>query len=114
MQFLSVIVQLLGALGNYGPVGKVLEVVVGLAAGLAGVSSAVVILWHGLVGLFQALALLPYVGQAFSKLANFFTVEEPKLDDFVNNKLVAILNQLSAIPLPSKPAAIAAPAALKA
>lgn len=105
MDLLNTLIGLIGALASFGPVGKVLAVVVSLAASLAVVASSIVALWHALVAVSAALALLPYVGGSFSKAAAFLKAEESTVDDFVNNKLIAILNRLSAIPLPQKPAA---------
>ncbi|SRR5260221_1722185 len=102
MDLLNTLVSLLSALAGVPVVGKVLAVVVVVSSVLAGLASAIVALLHALVAFFLALSLLPVVGAKFARVASFFQTEEPKLDDFVNNKLLGILNQLSAIPLPKK------------
>lgn len=89
------------SMGGVPMVAKILAIVVMVAGLLSALVSALIALWHAVVGVLLAVGAFPKM-QSVAALAAKLQVEEQKVDDFANNKLIPILNRLSVIPLPQK------------
>lgn len=104
MSFASIVTFIVGILQGIPFLGPILAVIITYAMPVAGIVSAIVALWHGVVLALQALALIP----AFSGLKNVATAlqtDENAAETFINKWVLPLLDQLSLIPLPSVPAA---------
>lgn len=96
---LSVVSMLISYFGGMPSVGKYMALGLSIIVSLGAVATAIVGMWHGLVVLLQALASVPGL-QGLKGVADSMKVQEDKIKDFENNKLLPILNRLSAISLP--------------
>lgn len=96
---LNVVQMLVGYFGSIPAIGKYIAMALGLILSLGAVATAIVGMWHAVVVLLQALAGVPGL-QGLMGVANSLKVQEDKLKDFENNKILPILNRLSAISLP--------------
>jgi vacuolar-type H+-ATPase subunit I/STV1 len=110
MDVLSLLISLVQSLANVPVVGKVLSIIVMVALLAGPCVTALVALWHSLVGVMAALGAIPGLS-GLQSLAAKLKAEDGVVDDWANNKLLPILNRISAIPLPQKPAAPTAPPA---
>lgn len=96
---LGIITQLLGWLQGIPMIGQIASVVVGVVTVLTMLVNGFVLAWHGLVVLMASLAQIPGLS-GLQSLSDSLKADETKIDDFANNVLLPILNQLSAIPIP--------------
>lgn len=99
MDFISIIVGALPVIASYGAAGKVVAIVIAAAGGLSGLVTAIVALWHAVVLVMKAIAIMPGLG-AMSKVSDMLAADEQKIDDFSQGKLLPILNRLSVVSLP--------------
>lgn len=96
---LNVISMLIGYFGSVPSVGKYIAIGLSVILSLGAVATAIVGMWHGIVVLLQALASVPGL-QGLKGVADSMKIQEDKINDFENNKILPILNRLSAISLP--------------
>lgn len=96
-------------LQNIAPVWKVVTIVVGAAPTLAALVTALVSFWHAAVAVATGIAALPGC-QGALKIAHFLQVEGDRIDAS-ESKVLAVMNRISAIPLPQKQGAPAPQAA---
>jgi hypothetical protein len=102
MDIINFVLGLLGSLSGVPYVGQAMYYLVLAAAVASGAVTAFVAIWHALVVLFQALALIPGLS-SMAKVADFFKTTEDKISGVEKAWISPILNRLSAIPLPKKP-----------
>lgn len=101
MNPMDLITMLLGFLGNIPLVGGILAKVVVFALPASAVVTALVAVWHAVVGVVSALSV------AFPSLAGLaasLKADEDKITSFSNSWILPILNRLSLLPLPKAPA----------
>jgi hypothetical protein len=96
---LSVISGLLSGFAALPLVGKYVAIAVSVFFALIAVVNSIVLVWHGLVMLMNALASVPGLS-GLQKIADAMLADEKLISDFASNKLLPILNRLSAIVLP--------------
>lgn len=104
MSFASIVSFIISILQGIPVLGPVLAVIISYAMPVAGIVSAIVALWHGVVLALQALALIPAF-KGLSSVATALQTDENAADSFINTWVTPVLDQLSMIPLPSVPAA---------
>lgn len=102
MDVISFVITLLTGLAQVPAIGKILVWVVGGAAVVAGIATAVVSLWHAAVVSVKALSQIPGL-QGLVDVATHMSTTEAAINDFENNSLLPILNRISVIPLPKAP-----------
>lgn len=107
---MDMIFQFLPFLQNIAPAWRVVAFLIGIAPTLAAIFTALVSFWHALIAVATGVAALPGCAKA-QKLADFLKVEGDRIDAN-ESKILAVMNRISAIPLPQKQASPAqAPAA---
>lgn len=101
MQLLLTLSNLLGSLASIPAVGKILATVVAGGAALILVVNALVAIWHSVVILLNALAAVPGLS-GLGGIASSMLAEEAVISDFAKGKILPILAQISALPVPKK------------
>lgn len=101
-QIFAYLMGVLSFLSQLPGVGKYVAIIIAVAMGLSGAATSLVMAWHGIVMLIQGLSMIPGLS-ALSALSASLKSSDDALTDFVNNKLLGILNRLSALPLPKLP-----------
>lgn len=117
MDAVTVISTIMTFLAGVPYIGPVISVIVGIALPLAAVATSLVAVWHGLVILIQAVALmltaigalpklgaLQNVGQKLAAVADKMKADEDVISGEVAGTVVPFLNRLSVISLPKKAA----------
>jgi hypothetical protein len=104
MDVVSIVNFLVQLLSNIPVVGHFLAVVMPYLLSLPVVASALVGLWQAIVVCLQALSQVPGLS-GLSGLAASLQADEASINSFEQNYILPILNQLSAIPLPTAPKA---------
>jgi hypothetical protein len=100
MSGLDLVTTLLTFLGNIPVVGHYLSLLVSFALPLTAVVTALVAVWHAVVGIVAAVAALPGMSK-LQGLADSLKADEDKLVSFENSWILPILNRLSMLPLPA-------------
>lgn len=108
MNPMDLISMLLGFLGSIPVVGSVLAVVAKFAIPASACVTALVAVWHAVVGVLTALSLAV---PSLAGVAASLKADEDTITSFENSWILPILNRLSLIPLPQAPVAPATPAA---
>lgn len=98
MDVSSLLQIVLAHFGSAGAVGKIISISALLLMGLPTLITAMVALWHSVVAVIMALAVLV---PSLSKLANAMSADQAKIDD-KSSKLLALMNRISAILPPVK------------
>ena len=98
---LSVVSMAISYLLGIPAIGKYLALGLSVVVALGAVVTAVVGAWHGIVILLQALASIPGLS-GLAGVAASMKVDEGKITDFSNSKILPIINRLSAIPIPKQ------------
>lgn len=96
---LSFLPSIVGALAAVPVVGKVLAVVISGASILIIVVNALVVVWHAIVGLLQAVAKIPGLSGVQS-LADTLRADSDVIDGVVSGKIIPLLDRISSLPLP--------------
>lgn len=99
MNIMSFVSWLLGLVGSIPAIGPVLSFVVSTALCLIVLVNAFVAAWHGVIVVLNAIAAIPGLS-GLKKVATSMTVDEAIIDDFAKNKILPLLSQISAIPVP--------------
>lgn len=108
MNILSWIIGLLSSLASTGTFGKSLAIFVAVVGGVSGLVSGLMLLWQAVIKILQALAIIPGLS-SLAALAVKLQADEQSVSSWENSFLLPILNQLSAIPVPTAaPAVVAA------
>ena len=101
MDVVSIIQIIIGLAGSVPVVGHYLAIILPYAMALPVLVTSFVALWQAVVVFLGALGSIP--GLSFlSSISAVLAADEQKVNDFAQGKLLPILNQLSAIPLPKK------------
>ena len=100
MNPMDLIMGILTFLAQIPYVGPVLATIAHYALPAVAIVTAFVGVWHALVLVFQALAAVPGL-QGLQSLADKLKTSEDKVDGFVNTYVLAVLNRLSMLPLPT-------------
>jgi hypothetical protein len=101
MAFLQMLLSLIGSLGSIPAVGKVLAEVVGAMAGIILLVNGLTAMWAGLVTVCNGLAKLPGVGGIFASIANTLSVDYTAVNNWEQNTLLPLLQQISAFNIPT-------------
>jgi hypothetical protein len=99
MSIISIVSTIVGFFGKIPAIGAALSVLVEASLALIVLVNAFVAAWHGVIVILNAFAAIPGLS-GLSSVANSLAVDEKIVDDFAQNKILPILNQISAIPLP--------------
>jgi hypothetical protein len=101
MDVVSVVQIIIGLAASVPVVGTYLAIVLPYALALPLLVTSFVALWHAIVVFLSAVGAIPGLS-SLSALGVKLSADEQIISDFSQSKLLPILNQLSAIPLPKK------------
>lgn len=101
MDPIQIIQALIASFASIPVVGKYIAIAMGFVIALSAVANSIVVVWHSLVIFMKGLASIPGLS-GLQSLADSMVTSEKAIDDFVNGKLLPLLNQISSIPLPKE------------
>lgn len=98
---IDLIMSLLAAIGSIPAVGPVLAKAIAVAAIILPAATAIVAVWHSLIGLVVSLSKVPGLS-SLQGVADKLNVWDQEAEGVLNQYVLPLLNRLSALPVPEK------------
>jgi hypothetical protein len=104
MSVINLLMSMIQMVSSIPSVGPILAKAVALAGLLSAAASAVVGVWHALVGVIVALSKVPGL-QSLQALSEKLRMYDDQAQGVLNQYILPSLDRLSVLPLPQKPSA---------